>query len=138
MVGRAGVVTRFDGAQWNARVNVGPGDFTAVHGVAGRFVAVGTNGALLSLEGPDASVVVPQPASVNFSSTWVAPNGTAWAGGVAVDGGAYLVRSVSGGPWLEVPVLSPRGVRGLTGLPLPDGGTSVWLVGPSGAIVRHD
>jgi hypothetical protein len=37
-----------------------------------------------------------------------------------------------------VPFYSPRTVNGLWGVDLPDGGTTVWVVGPRASILRHD
>lgn len=81
----------------------------------------------------------PYPQGYSINAAWRTSTGAAWVGGVAADGGAFVARQ--GGPaepWSEVPLYSPRAVNGLWGADLPDGGTSVWVVGPRGSILRRD
>lgn len=148
-VGEQGAVLRFDGTTWNEEQN-GSFDFTGVHGAvlpdgARRFVAASSNGAVGVWEQPNgvgtwaASAEPLFEQRQSFSSVWVSSSGAAWLGGSAPDGGAFVARQVGPAqPWLEVPLYSPRAVNGLWGVDLPDGGTSVWVVGPRATILRHD
>lgn len=149
-VGDNGSVVYFDVAQRTfADQTNGSRTFRRIHGAvlpdgARRFVAA-SNGGVGVWEQPGGvgtwapSVEPVLDQNQNFGSAWVSSSGAAWVGGTAPDGGAFVARQ--GGPaqpWLEVPNYSPRAVNGLWGVDLPDGGTSIWVVGPRNAILRHD
>ncbi len=142
-VGQAGTVSRFDGTSWVSAANVASTDFLAVHGArladgTRRYVAVGTNGVLLSNLGDGGPSVTTVGAGFTFRQAWVSgASGAAWAVGNAPDGGAWVVHSALDQPWNGVPFVSSRQLTGVFGFDEADGGQSLWVAGPHGMVLRR-
>lgn len=140
-VGLQGSVSRFDGTSWVNVPNVAVTDFQAVHGARladgnRRYVAVGTNGIILSSRSDGGRDVAALGGAVTMRQAWVSSTGAAWAVGTATDGGAWVVRSDFDQPWLTVPFGSPRSLTGVYGFDEADGGQSLWVSGPAGLLMR--
>ncbi len=141
VVGLRGQTSHFDGVSWTSWSLPSQPDFAAVHGAitadgARRYVAVG-DGTLFSMVG-DAGVVTEVSPAVSLSSAWVSTRGTAWAVGRASDGGSFVMRGSGDGGWGFEPLSSPRPVTGVFGFALEDGGSSIWVSGPMGMVLRKD
>ena len=141
-VGLLGETSHFDGVTWTQWTLPSQPDFAAVHGAIAvdgtrRYVAVGNGGTLYSVVG-DAGVVSEVSPAVSFNAAWVSTHGMAWAAGKASDGGAFVMRGEAGGAWAFVPLSSPRPVTGVFGFDRKDGGTTVWVTGPVGMVLRKE
>ncbi len=140
VVGLNGATSRFDGTSWISASGLAQTQFAGVHGArladgGQRYVAAGSSGVLYSLEG-DAGLVTQVSPAVDFRAAWVSRRGTAWAGGSASDGGAFVMRG-GAAAWSVLPLTSPRPVTGVFGLDLPDGGVELWVSGPLGMVLRR-
>ncbi len=139
VAGLNGSISHFDGTSWISASGIAQTEFASVHGArladgGQRYVAAGSAGVLYSLEG-DAGIVTQLSPAVDFRAAWVSRRGTAWAGGSAADGGAFVMRG--GAAWSVLPLTSPRPVTGVFGLDLPDGGVELWVSGPLGMVLRR-
>lgn len=139
VAGLNGSISHVEGTSWISASGLAQTEFASVHGArladgGRRYVAAGSSGVLYSLQG-DAGIVTQVSPAVDFRAAWVSRSGTAWAGGRASDGGAFVLRGA--GAWSLLPLTSPRPVTGVFGLDVPDGGVELWVSGPLGMILRR-
>lgn len=148
-VGNGGTVAQRLGGVWTSGPTTLSNDLQAVHGSVLRaggtfYVAGGLGGAVLVRNpdgGLDAAIV---DAALDFSGAWTSPDGTAWLAGrervgVPATSSTWIGRK---GPtdatWRRYDTVQyNRGLNGLFGLEV-DGGTTLWVVGPGGTILRKD
>lgn len=146
LVGDQGSVRRRVAGQWQDVTSGLSTELNAVHGATlvdggHRYVAAGTAGRVFLLEGDGMTSTATLGDMTVLTGAWVSSSGAAWVAGyedLATPQAFVAQQTGPGGTFTPVPLWMDRGLSGVFGLDLADGGTSVWVSGPNGMILRHD